>query len=276
MLRTMRRDLLTEFMMKAPYQPATNYWRAIEVDEVIKYGLPSGRGLDLGCGDGHLTSIILGHVGPRDLVGLDIDPEETALARGRNVYREVVDASGDRLPFPEGHFDFVFSNSVLEHISNIDGVLSEVARVLRPEGRFLFTVPAADFHVCLKGPQFGDREAYLREVDARCFHLRYWNARDWSEHLGIAGFDQIHEHEYLTRAQVHRWESIVRFTSAPLYKLAGKKKQPIEIQRQMKVRVSLPRLPRVAASLAASLLDGGSPNGNSACGCLLVEAMKRA
>lgn len=275
MLKKMRRDLLTEFMMKAPYQPATNYWRAVEVEEVIRYGVPGGKGLDLGCGDGHLMSIILDHAGWRDLVGVDIDPQETALARERGIYKEVVDASGNGLPFPDHCFDFVFSNSVLEHIPDVDGVLIEIARVLRPAGRFLFTVPAADFHSCLRGPRFGVRESYLREVDTRCFHLRYWTTTDWSEHLGTAGLSQIHGHEYLTLAQVQRWESIVRYTSAPLYRLSGKKKKPIEIQRQMKIRTSRPRMPRIAASLVASLLDGGLANGNSACGCLLIEAVKR-
>ncbi len=57
----LQKALLTEFMMQAPYQPATNYWRAVEIAEVIAYGLPPGRGLDLGCGDGHLMAIILSH-----------------------------------------------------------------------------------------------------------------------------------------------------------------------------------------------------------------------
>jgi len=272
---SIRRNLLTEFMMQAPYQPATNYWRAVEIEEVIKYDLPNGQGLDLGCGDGHLMAIILGHVGPRDLVGLDIDPRETALARLRNVYREVVTAPADRLPFSNNKFDFIFSNSVLEHIDNIDGVLAEAARVLRPGGRFLFTVPGADFHRCLKGPRFwGDRERYLRDTDARCYHLRYWDASHWSEHLQKAGLTQVHQHEYLTQAQVRRWESIARNTAGVLYGLLGKKKQPVEIQHLMKIRSPRIRLPRFLASLSASFADLSPRPGESIRGCILVEARK--
>ena len=65
---------------------------------MIRYGLPPGRGLDLGCGDGHLMSIILSHLSPRDLAGMDIDPRETSLAARRNIYREIVTAAGDRMP----------------------------------------------------------------------------------------------------------------------------------------------------------------------------------
>jgi SAM-dependent methyltransferase len=154
----MQKALLTQLMMEVPYQPATNYWRAVEIEEVIRYGLPSGRGLDLGCGDGHLMAIILSHIAPRDLAGIDIDPKETALAARRNIYREIATAAGDRIAFPDGHFEFVFSNSVLEHIENIEKTLGEVARVLCPAGRFIFTVPGPDFHACLRGPRFGSRD----------------------------------------------------------------------------------------------------------------------
>lgn len=271
----MRRTLLTEFMMEAPYQPATNYWRAVEIGDVIKHGLPQGKGLDLGCGDGHLMAILLGHVGQRELVGLDIDTKETKLARRRNIYQKVVTALADQIPFPDGQFDFVFSNSVLEHIQNIDGVLTEVARVLRPGGRLLFTVPGADFHKCLKGPGHGkDRNLYLRETDARCFHLRYWDARTWAHHLQKANLTVAHQHEYLTLAQVQRWEWIARNTSGVLYKMVGRKKQPIEIQRQMGIRTLRLRFPRALASALAALLDFHVKPEDSAYGCVLVDARK--
>ncbi|HVM93461.1 MAG TPA: hypothetical protein VMT67_11650, partial [Terriglobales bacterium] len=59
----MHNGFLISLMMQAPYQPATNYWRAFEIEEVVRYGFPSGRGLDVGCGDGHLMGIIFGAVG---------------------------------------------------------------------------------------------------------------------------------------------------------------------------------------------------------------------
>ena len=273
----LRRTLLTEFMMFAPYQPATNFWKSIEIEDVIKFGLPQGQGLDLGCGDGHLIEIILRHVGQRDLVGLDIDPRETSLALGRNIYREVVTASADDLPFSDSQFDFVFSNSVLEHIHNIEGVLLEVARILRTGGSFLFTVPGADFHRCLRGPWlFGSRERYLRETDARCYHLRYWDVSQWSEHLQKAGLTQVHEHAYLSMSQMQRWESIARNTSGILYRLFRRKKQPIEIQRLLHLRNLRMRFPRFLASLIASGLDLDNRPDEHFHGCLLVEARKTA
>lgn len=269
----MREKLLTEFMMQAPHQPATNYWRAIEIHEVVKYDLPHGMGLDLGCGDGHLMAITLKYAGARDLVGVDIDPLETAQAERRGVYRKVFTTSGDNLPFGGGEIDYVFSNSVLEHIENIQGSLSEVSRVLRAGGRFIFTVPGPDFHACLKGPADpGKRERYLRETDARCRHLRYWSATRWSQALATAGLVMVHSHEYLGRAQVQRWEFLARCTSGVLYKIAGGRRQPIEIQRRLKIRNI--HLPRLAAELAANAASAGTQREGSPYGCLLIEAQK--
>jgi SAM-dependent methyltransferase len=269
-----RSQLLTEFMMQAPIQPATNYWRAVEMEEVIRHGVPSGIGLDLGCGDGHLMSILMGHVGSRQLVGLDSDSREVLIASGRRIYSQVVTGSADRLPFGNGGFDFVFSNSVLEHIENIDGALEEVARVLRPKGRFLFTVPGPDFHACLQGPLFGEREAYLRETDARCAHLRYWPLEEWKRHLEVVGLTTIHHHGYLTRDQVRRWEFIARMTSGVLYRLARRKRQPIELQRCLNIRTPVLKLPRVFARSIATAIEYGSNATLPLCGCLLIEARR--
>lgn len=45
------------------------------------------------------------------------------------------------LPFRDGAFDAVLSTSVFEHVDDIDGAVAEVARTLRPGGRFVITMP---------------------------------------------------------------------------------------------------------------------------------------
>jgi hypothetical protein len=73
---------------------------------------------------------------------------------------------------------------------------------------------------------------------------------------------------------VQRWELIASYTSSALYRLLGRKKQPIEIQRQMGIRSLRLRLPRVIATLSAAAMDLGSRSEASMYGCLLVEARK--
>ncbi len=63
--------LLARLMAAAPFQPATNYWRAVELAVLQPEHFPQGHGLDLGCGDGRLARIVFDRADPRQLVGID-------------------------------------------------------------------------------------------------------------------------------------------------------------------------------------------------------------
>lgn len=53
----------------------------------------------------------------------------------------MIDAMGEDLPFPNGHFDLIFSSTVLEHTEDPGQVLREAVRVLKPGGRMQFVYP---------------------------------------------------------------------------------------------------------------------------------------
>lgn len=274
----LRKALLRSLLRENPFQPATSWWRSIELAVVIEHGLPRGSGLDLGCGDGKLMRILLDAAGAApDLVGVDIDPLETRDAAASGVYRCVHTAPGGALPEPDASFDFVFSNSVLEHIPQLDPVLAEAARVLRPGGTFLCTVPSPGFHQVLAGPLLPrvSRNRYLEIIDRRCAHVNYWSEADWRAALGRHGIELTRALPYLTAAETRRWETLSRFTAGVLYALAGGKLQPIEIQRKLQMRRRGLRLPKwMAAALAApvSAWVGSRGEGHA---CLLVEGRRR-
>jgi SAM-dependent methyltransferase len=274
-----RRRLLGDLLRENPFQPATGWWRSIELAEVVRHGLPRGAGLDLGCGDGKLMRILLDAApGARSLVGVDVDPMETRDAAASGVYQRVHTVPGHRIPEADASFDFVFSNSVLEHIPEIEPVIAEVARVLRPGGAFLFTVPGAQFHDCLAGPLLpSDRGRYLQSVDRRCAHRRYWGEAEWRACLERHGMDLARSVAYLSQPEVRRWETLSRFTGGLLYALAGGRLQPIEIQRAIGVRRRGMRLPAWAArTVAAAVSAGVDPRPSTRHGCLLVEGRRRA
>lgn len=276
---TIRRALLRNLLRENPFQPATSWWRALELAIVIEHGLPRGVGLDLGCGDGKLMRILLDAAGgTRALVGVDIDPLETRDALSAGVYQRVHTVPGDRLPEPDASFDFAFSNSVLEHIDELDPVIAEVARVLRPGGTFLFTVPADGFHGCLAGPLLSrDRERYLEIIDRRCAHRRYWSEAQWRACLGRHGMEVAHAVPYLTASEVRRWETLSRFTAGVLYGLVGGRMQPIEIQRALRLRRRSLRLPdALAGALGTAIAVGVPHDASQRFGCLLIEARRRA
>ena len=87
--------------------------------------------LEIGCGDGHIVGFIAAE--GRNATGVDIDGgrfKQRYIKYGANLIR----ADASKLPFNDESFDFAFSYATFEHISDLDSVLSEVFRVLRPGG----------------------------------------------------------------------------------------------------------------------------------------------
>lgn len=278
------RALLAEFLKVYPFQPATAWWRAIEIGHLLRYRFPGGWCFDVGCGDGLLTQIIESHAPPaqRRWVGIDPDPAEVALARTRHLYAEVLTGSADQVGQPDARFDFALSNSVLEHTKQIEPILSEVARVLKPGAPFLVTVPSARFRDCLRGPSpvrrallRQTRQTYLEQIDQRTAHIHYWKEERWRRSLTAAGFGDMEFSSYFSAAEVHRWETISNLTAGVLYELFGRR-PPIEIQRSLRLRRAL-SMPRWLAWTLAGLLNVGarSDQGDPA-GGLMVVAYRRA
>jgi SAM-dependent methyltransferase len=94
--------------------------------------------LDLGCGSGEHRPYL---ASAEQTVGLDIDGE--ALHTLRERHPDFLAVCGDcaRLPFRSAVFDRVLCAANLEHLLHLDFALEEVARVLKPDGEFLVTVP---------------------------------------------------------------------------------------------------------------------------------------
>lgn len=88
--------------------------------------------LDVGCGTKPYRSLFK----VTTYTGLEMD---TPLARQRGIADAYYD--GNAFPFPDGSFDSVLCNQVLEHVFNPDFFLREIVRVLKPGGRLLLTAP---------------------------------------------------------------------------------------------------------------------------------------
>lgn len=102
---------------------------------------PGMRVLDLGCGEGRQveTLVKLGC----DVVGIDPCPETVARCRVRGL--NVIQASGERLPFEDGTFDAVISRVVLPYTDERQ-VIAEAARVLRTGGRLQLSGHGLAYH----------------------------------------------------------------------------------------------------------------------------------
>lgn len=99
------------------------------------------RVLDIGVGPGYLARQIAERVGSGGrVVGVDVSGPMLSLARRRceNLpWVSMRDADALDLPFEDGAFDAAVSTQVYEYVSNMDGALAELHRVLKPGGRAL-------------------------------------------------------------------------------------------------------------------------------------------
>jgi len=150
--------------------------RAVEHSFYAELDLPQPI-LDLGAGDGHFASLVFS-----DPVYVGLDPWREPLqeARTRNTYQLLTQANGAQMPFPDGSFATVISNSVLEHIPDLDPVLQEVQRVLQPDGLFVFCVPNHRFLTDLWG-QTILKKLGLHKLAAR--YNRFFNRIARHHHL---------------------------------------------------------------------------------------------
>jgi len=86
------------------------------------------------------------------VVGIDLvnrfGAAGVTLAKDRGIRNlDFVQADGQRLPFADASFDWVFSHAVIEHVADAQRYLHECARVLKPGGSmYLSTAPYLSFH----------------------------------------------------------------------------------------------------------------------------------
>jgi len=102
---------------------------------------PAGlRAVDIGCGGGFMAEEFARH----GCCVVGIDPSSVSIGTARrhadaaSLGIEYVVAAGERLPLRSQVFDLAYCCDVLEHVSDLDRVIKEAARVLKPGGLYLF------------------------------------------------------------------------------------------------------------------------------------------
>ncbi len=103
--------------------------------------LRGGQIVDVGCGDGYGSSVVLKDMCYSLYVGVDLSPEKLKIAcrNLRACWGVLGDAEG--LPFCSRTFDLALSLETLEHLLDPYAALREIARVLKPGGSLLLSVP---------------------------------------------------------------------------------------------------------------------------------------
>jgi SAM-dependent methyltransferase len=133
------------------------------------------QALDVGCGDGRLTA----ELDARELTAADVS--RAALERARRRLPEaarIVELEPDApLPFDDGAYELVLCTETIEHVRDVQLLLSELRRVLRPGGRLALTTPA--------------NRPLLRPPAPLSPHLRFFTRRSLRRLLDELGFDVL-------------------------------------------------------------------------------------
>jgi ubiquinone/menaquinone biosynthesis C-methylase UbiE len=101
----------------------------------------SGNILDVGCGDGYITSQISQKF--KEVIGIDISEQAVRIAKSKNPKIVFTAASCTNIPFSDNSFDTVVASEIIEHVNYEDGktFLKEGRRVLKPHGRIIISTP---------------------------------------------------------------------------------------------------------------------------------------
>lgn len=194
-------DLLWRNISELPY--FRGFLRTVEGSYFLDIGLDQPI-LDLGCGDGHFSSRTFAKINIH-LIGIDPDFASLKDASEHQVFDYLICAQGNQLPFPDGLYKTIISNSVLEHISDVNAVILELNRVITTNGRLLITVPNDNFTKNLSIAKYFDAIRFRRIANlyrklfnkiSRHFHTD--SQADWIGRLEKTGFSIIDSWNYFT------------------------------------------------------------------------------
>lgn len=111
------------------------------LDMLKKYAAEQKRNLqvlDVGCGSGTISKVIqdLGHT----VKGIDFSEEALRRAQERGIKTKQCNLD-EGIPEPSNTYDVVWEGDIVEHVFDPIGLLKESARILKPSGHLMVTIP---------------------------------------------------------------------------------------------------------------------------------------
>lgn len=203
-------DYLTPLLEKAPASWALIRANEIRALERINFKPPV---LDVGCGDGLVAKVILMRRGGKFDWGIDLSPEEIAKARKSRSYKRCRVANVYDLPFEDQAFSTVFSNSVLEHVSDLEKALSEMSRVLKNGGQLVLTTPSTYLTKYLWGTKLFGRW-YGNFFNKLFTHNNLYTYKQWGRILKKYSLRLIDYHYYHTPGMI-RVHEVLSYIAIP-------------------------------------------------------------
>lgn len=170
--------------------PLEHPWYESVYREIKDY--PPCRVLEVGCGRGGFAIWLSRQAPQLSLTGLDFSGAAIDIAQksaaAQNAKVEFVQGDAEALPFADGSFDLVISCECMEHVPHPPQMAEELARVLKPGGRFCLTTPSQ-----LNGMMIGWLHSLLTRkpynsgagVQPRENFYFYWMVRRYLRQAGL-------------------------------------------------------------------------------------------
>jgi 2-polyprenyl-3-methyl-5-hydroxy-6-metoxy-1,4-benzoquinol methylase len=137
------------------------------------------RGLDVGCGEGHLLAYLYEHQLVSDMVAIDLDQRKLDYAQRHYPFCRYQLGNIQELEFDCNTFDFVLSTEVFEHLPDPARALEELERVAKPAAHIIISVPFEPFF------HWGNlvRGKYWHRGGRTPDHLNFWHRHEFQSFL---------------------------------------------------------------------------------------------
>jgi len=142
--------------------------------------------VDFGCGNGQVIKEIKLINPEAEYIGLDVS--EKALEKARKIlpnhkFYKIED--GAEFPLNDNSVDFIFSSEVIEHIYDTENAFSEIARILKPDGKLLITTP---YHGLIKNLLITVLN-FNKHFNPTSPHIRFFSKKSLFNLLNRFGFE---------------------------------------------------------------------------------------
>ncbi len=175
-----------------------NYWdttslrgddSSYKLDRLEKF-IPKEKNLnvlDFGCGDAR----ILKKIGDKTWIKTGVDVSEVIINKNRKNIKNIkfdVIVDGKKLPFKKNMFDLIISTDSIEHVYNTKLAFKELSRILKPNGKIIFTTP---YHGFIKNLVIILSNNFDNIFDPLGAHIRFFTKDSMSKCLIQSGIKPI-------------------------------------------------------------------------------------
>jgi len=130
---SIQRNVFQRFWHRKRFEVVGNVLRPVE-----------GKVLDIGCADGVFTKVILDKTGAKEVVGIDVLESSVKWANKHWIEEKKLKfrvGNAHKLRYGSESFDAVTALEVMEHVSDPEGMMGEIRRVLKRRGYVVILVP---------------------------------------------------------------------------------------------------------------------------------------